>query len=61
LQKSLQQTPAAAPAAAPQVARKGGPVKVAGGAAKPAPTQQTAGKIDNRPALSESFSLYRKK
>ena len=70
LQKSLQQAPAAAPAqtapapvATPQVARKGRPVKVAGGAAKPAaaPTQQTAGTIDNRPALSESFSLYRKK
>jgi hypothetical protein len=31
------------------------------GAPAAAPTQQTAGKIDNRPSISESFSLFRKK
>jgi hypothetical protein len=64
LQKSLQQTPAQPAAAQPAKApKRGQPVKVAGAKTAPVaqPAVQNAGKIDNRPALSESFSLYRKK
>jgi hypothetical protein len=65
LQKSLQQTPAQAapqaaqPAAAP---KRGQPVKVTRTKAAPTaqPAVQTAGKINSRPALKESFSFYRK-
>lgn len=73
LQKSLPQ-PAAAPAAAAaspaaataKPAARGKPIKVGGKTAAPSapPTGagvQTAGKIISRPALAESFSLYRKK
>jgi hypothetical protein len=73
LQKSLQQPAAAAapratpspatgmqPAPKPTTAKRGQPVKVSG---KPAAGRQvqTAGKIDSRPSINESFSLYRKK
>lgn len=70
LQKSLQQPaqPSAAPAgrAQPAAPKRGAPIKVSG-TQKPQvakllqPTTQTAGKIDNRPSINESFSLYRKK
>jgi hypothetical protein len=68
LQKSLQQTPAqpavsAQPAATP---KRGQPVKVSGTqqpqvARLLQPKTQNAGKVDSRPAINESFTLYRKR